>query len=345
MSTPEPIIHTCFEPRTSTWQYIVADPSTKSAVIIDSVLDFDPSTNTISTETADGLLSLVEENGYTVRHILETHVHADHLTASRYLQQQLEQTNPDHTKPAICIGKRIHGVQERFARRYGIDKAEYDGAFDRLIDDDDVFFLGELQVQAMHLPGHTPDHMGYMVGGTQPPSHQPDLCTADPPQPTSSAATPSSTPTSAPRGATFPTATPTSCMPPSLRLRPQKYRLTPHPSYASVSKLFSLPAPTKIYTGHDYPPGGDARQEPRAYTTVAEQKEANKHLKAGTSEAEFVAWRQGRDAGLAEPRLLHQALQFNIRAGRLPAPREGCVGGFGDRLLHVPVKVKGGRSW
>ncbi|KAK0744175.1 beta-lactamase-like protein [Schizothecium vesticola] len=265
MSTPEPIIHTCFEPRTSTWQYVVADPSTKSAVIIDSVLDFDLSTSTISTETADGLLSLVKENGYTVRHILETHVHADHLTASRYLQQQLEQTNPDQTKPAICIGKRIHGVQERFAGRYGIEKAEYEGAFDRLIDDDDVFPLGELQVQAMHLPGHTPDHMGYMVGANV-------FC---------------------------------------------------------GDSLFN----TDVGSARCDFPDGNAHElyasEPRAYTTVAEQKEANKHLKAGTSEAEFVAWRQGRDAGLAEPRLLHQALQFNIRAGRLPAPRGGRSAGLG----------------
>ncbi|KAK1827610.1 beta-lactamase-like protein [Podospora conica] len=303
MSALEPIIHTCFEPRTSTWQYVVADPSTKSAVIIDSVLDFDPSTSTISTETADALLSLVKENGYTVQHILETHVHADHLTASRYLQQQLEKTNADHTKPAICIGKRIHSVQERFARRYGIDKAEYEGAFDHLIDDDEIFPLGKLQVKAIHLPGHTPDHMGYMVGAnvfcgdslfnTDVGSARCDFPDGD-----------------------------------------------AHELYASAAKLFSLPPATKIYTGHDYPP--DGRQEPRAYTTVAEQREDNKHLKAGTSEAEFVAWRQGRDAGLAEPRLLHQALQFNIRAGRLPGVRGK---GFGDRLLHVPVKVKGGRSW
>lgn len=326
MSSPGPTIHTCFEPRTGTWQYVVADPSTKSAVIIDSVLDFDPSTSTISTEAADSLLSLVKENGYTVRYILETHVHADHLTASRYLQQELEKTNADHSQPAIGIGKRIHAVQERFAGRYGIDKAEYEGVFDRLIDDDDVFALGELQVQAMHLPGHTPDHMGYQIGGTCPPL-----------------ATLTCAPLTSPPANVF-------CGDSLFNTDVGSARCdfpdgNAHDLYASVAKLFSLPPPTKIYTGHDYPPGGDARHEPRAYTTVAEQREANKHLKTGTSEAEFVAWREGRDAGLAEPRLLHQALQFNIRAGRLPAPRGEEVGGFGDRLLHVPVKVKGGRSW
>ena len=113
-------------------------------------------------------------------------------------------------------------------------------------------------------------------------------------------------------------------------------------SFTSVSKLFSLPDNYKIWTGHDYPPGGETgRQEPLAYTTVAEQKRANKHLKVGTTEEEFVAWLNGRDSNLAEPRLIHQALQFNIRAGRLPAPR----GGQGDRLLHVPLKVLGQQLW
>jgi len=76
------------------------------------------------------------------------------------------------------------------------------------------------------------------------------------------------------------------------------------------------------------------------YTTVAEQRASNKHLKTGTTEAEFVQWRNERDAGLAEPRLIHQALQFNIRGGRLPVAREN-----GDRFLHVPLKVPQGKEW
>ena len=108
-----------------------------------------------------------------------------------------------------------------------------------------------------------------------------------------------------------------------------------------MQKLFSLPPTHRIYTGHDYPPGpAGNRTEPVPYTTVAEQKAANKHLKTGTSESEFVEWRGSRDAQLAEPRLIHYALQFNIRAGRLPAVAEG-----GDRLVHVPVRVAGGGSW
>jgi len=162
-SSNEPIVHSHFETATSTWQYIVADPATKVAIIIDSVLDFDPSKNTISTGTADKLLTFVKEKGYTVDKILETHAHADHLTASRYLQHQLEITQQQ--KPKVCIGKRITGVQERFAKRYGIDKSEYEGAFDHLFDDDEVFSIGQMKAKALHLPGHTPDHLGYMIGG------------------------------------------------------------------------------------------------------------------------------------------------------------------------------------
>lgn len=98
-----------------------------------------------------------------------------------------------------------------------------------------------------------------------------------------------------------------------------------------------MPDHFKIWTGHDYPPKGDGREHPLAYQTVAEQKSQNKHLKDGVKQEEFVKWRSERDSGLKEPRLIHQALQVNIRAGRLP-PRSLA----GDRLVHVPLKVPGG---
>lgn len=109
-----------------------------------------------------------------------------------------------------------------------------------------------------------------------------------------------------------------------------------HELYNSVRKLLNLPEHYKIWTGHDYPPGGDGRADPLPYQTVAEQAKSNKHLKKGVPEAEFVELRTGRDAHLAEPKLLHWALQFNIRAGRLPVPSKS-----GDRLMHVPLKVAG----
>ncbi len=161
----EPLVHSIFEPQTSTWQYVVADPATKSAVIIDPVLDFDPARNAVTTASADALLALVREHGYTVERLLETHVHADHLTAAKYLQRRLVEAQGEGKRPSIGIGKRIGGVQERFAERYKIDKAELVGAFDKLYEDDEVFMVGGIEAKAVHLPGHTPDHMGYLIGG------------------------------------------------------------------------------------------------------------------------------------------------------------------------------------
>lgn len=159
----EPTIHTLYERRTGTWQYVVSDPSTRAAVIIDPVLDYDPATQKFTTETADSILSLVKEKGLRVERILETHVHADHITAASYLQNRLAQ-GQDH-RPLVCIGKRIVQVQELFGQRYQIPTEEYEGVFDKLLGDDESFSVGDLEVTALHLPGHTPDHMGYMIGG------------------------------------------------------------------------------------------------------------------------------------------------------------------------------------
>lgn len=296
----EPIIHDIFEPNTCTWQYVVADPVTSAAVVIDSVLDFDPSKTTVSTESADALLALIDAKKYRVDKILETHVHADHLTAAKYLQQKL--LHIQGTKPDICVGKRVRDAQEKFADRYGVPKNEIENAFDKLFDDDETFKLGELQVKVLHLPGHTHDHLGYNIG--------PNVFCGD-----------------------------------SLFNADVGSARCDFPGgdsdalYNSVQKLLALPGDYKIWTGHDYPPASEGRTEPLPYQTVAEQANTNKHLKQGVSKEDFVSWRNDRDAHLAEPRLIHWALQFNIRAGRLPAPSAS-----GDRLMHVPLMVPG-EAW
>jgi hypothetical protein len=161
ISSQEPDIHSSFEEKTGTWQYIVADPSTKKAVIIDAVLDYDASTRTVSTSTADNLLATILHHGYQIERILETHAHADHLTAASYLQHRLVQLQG--SKPPICIGKRINNVQKFFGEKYGIPASEYENAFDYLFEDDESFALGQLTVKVMRLPGHTPDHLGYQI--------------------------------------------------------------------------------------------------------------------------------------------------------------------------------------
>ncbi|KAK0716848.1 metallo-beta-lactamase superfamily protein [Lasiosphaeria miniovina] len=302
MPPEHPVIHPVFEPNTGTWQYVVADPSTSEAVIIDPVLDYDASTRTVSTHTANNLLTLIHSHSYTVNRILKTHAHADHLSAAAYLQSKLgaAQAHRNHRPPLICIGWRIGIVQTLFGQRYGVPADERaESAFDTLIDDDEQFVVGRaLRVTALHLPGHTPDHLGYMFGG----SHvfcgdslfHPDIGSARRDFPGGSA----------------------------------------RDLYASARRLLALPAAVRIWPGHDYPPPPPPR-EPVSWATVADHRRENRHLRDGISEEEFVTMRGERDAGLCAPRLLHQALQMNIRAGRLPRPTPG----FGDRLLHLPMRL------
>ncbi|EXJ73571.1 uncharacterized protein A1O5_03332 [Cladophialophora psammophila CBS 110553] len=291
---PEPIVHDVFETKTGTWQYVVADPSTLTAVIIDPVLDYDPATQVVTTQSADALISLVKEKGYTVDMILETHAHADHLTAASYLQNHLAQEQDQI--PIIGIGKRIGAVQKLFAERYGVPADEYEGIFDRLFEDDETFNIGELKATAIHLPGHTPDHLGYKIGDNVfcgDSIFHADIGTARCDFPGGSA----------------------------------------RDLFKSGRKLLALPDHVKIWTGHDYPPAG--RDDPVPWMSVEQHRQRNKHLKDGTTEEEFVTRRNERDAGLAEPRLMHQSLQMNIRAGRLPKATQQ-----GFRMLHLPLKPK-----
>ncbi|KAE8381199.1 beta-lactamase-like protein [Aspergillus bertholletiae] len=290
----EPTIHAVFETKTGTWQYVVADPSTSAAVIIDPVLDYDPAALAVTTSAADTLLKLVKEKSYKVDRILETHAHADHLTAASYLQNRLTQEYGH--KPSIGIGKRIGEVQKLFGRRYAVPQEEYSVVFDKLFDDDEQFKIGNLVATAMHLPGHTPDHLGYKVGDNVfcgDSLFHADIGTARCDFPGGSA----------------------------------------HSLFKSGRKLLSLPDHVKIWTGHDYPP--EDRKTPMPWMSVQDHKRQNKHLRDGITEEEFVSVRQERDAKLAEPRLLHQSLQINIRAGHLPKPTEA-----GHRMLHVPLKLK-----
>lgn len=158
------MIESIHHPATGTWQYVVADKHSMDAIIIDPVLDCDMATQTISTNTADRLRSLIEARGYKIQRILETHVHADHPTAASYLQSAFE--GDQGFKPPVCIGKRIREVQRKFGQRYGVHEHELSNAFDQLMDDDEEFGIGNLKAKVVHLPGHTPDHVGYLIEGS-----------------------------------------------------------------------------------------------------------------------------------------------------------------------------------
>ncbi|MGV8891633.1 MAG: MBL fold metallo-hydrolase [Burkholderiaceae bacterium] len=152
-----PTIQSFFDPDTSTVTHVVSDPVTLRAAIIDSVLDFDPKSGRSSHASADRVIAYVQQTKLTVEWLLETHAHADHLSAAPYLQQTLG--------GKISIGRHICEVQQVFKKIFNAKNMNTDGAdFDHLFDDNEQFRIGELEVRVMHTPGHTPACLTYLIG-------------------------------------------------------------------------------------------------------------------------------------------------------------------------------------
>ncbi|KAI5358750.1 Putative ribonuclease Z/Hydroxyacylglutathione hydrolase [Septoria linicola] len=156
----EPIIHTLYESSTERYQYLVADPTTKDAIIIDPVLDRNPHAPGINTTAADQILYLVRQYKYHVVRILETHSIQEHPTSAWYLRTQLRDSNGQ--MPRICTGKAIAGVQRMFAKQYGVRDAGWAARFDSFRDGQ-VFAVGEMRVQCLQLLTQ-PDWFGFIIG-------------------------------------------------------------------------------------------------------------------------------------------------------------------------------------
>lgn len=154
-----PAVHPLHHADTGTWSYVVADPVTRMAAMVDPVLDFDARSACISHVSAQKLLDLAQHYSYDVRWLLETHAHADHLSAAHWLKQRLP-------KATLAIGAGICEVQEAFASRLDPDGTlDTDGSqFDRLFGDDDRFEVGTLQARTIPVPGHTRDSLAYLIG-------------------------------------------------------------------------------------------------------------------------------------------------------------------------------------
>ena len=147
-----------FDENTNTFSYVVSDPVTRQCAIIDSVLDYDPASATTTTTHADEIIAYINKNELTVEWILETHVHADHLTASQYLKEQLG--------GKIAMSHKISIVQETFSAIYNLDIKYFNShqSFDYLFDDHETFMIGELQAYNIPTPGHTPACLSYVIG-------------------------------------------------------------------------------------------------------------------------------------------------------------------------------------
>ena len=274
-----PIIRAFFDEPTNTVSYLLWDPASSQGAVIDPVLDWDNRSGTADTAFADRILATAKEEGVIIVWVLETHAHADHLTAAPYVKAR--------TGAAIGIGEHIQDVQRIFRPVFDIrDLKPQGGDFDRLFKDGEHFSLGSLEVEVMHLPGHTPADVAYRVGddvfvGDTIFMHDYGTARAD-----------------------FPGGD-----------AGQLYR--------SIQRLLSLPPQTRLWMCHDYKaPGRDAYAW---QSTVGDQRAHNPHVKDGSTEAGFVALRTARDRTLAAPMLLLPSIQVNIRAGRFPEAEENGV--------------------
>ena len=271
--TPTPIVKSFFDEATFTASHVIHDPATKKAAIVDSVMDFDQPSGRTSFGNADQIVDYVQTEGLTVEWLLETHAHADHLSAAPYLQQKLG--------GKIAIGSEICSVQQVFGKIFneGAAFARDGSQFDRLFDDGDEFAVGGIPAIALHVPGHTPADMAYVVGDA--------LFVGD-----------------------------TMFMPDYGTARCDFPGGDAHQLYRSIRRLLALPDATRAFLCHDYQ--APNRPFYAWETTVGAQRSGNVHVHEGVSEESFVAMRNKRDATLNMPKLILPSVQVNMRGGRLP---------------------------
>ncbi len=274
----EPEIEGFFDKATNTISYLVTDKNSKKSMIIDPVLDYDPASGEVDTRSVDNILKVANEKNYEVIYALETHAHADHLSGAPYIKAK--------TGAKIGIGEHIKQVQKIFRPVFNAKDLKTDGSdFDLLFKDGEKFKLGELEVEVLYTPGHTPADVSYKIGN--------NIFVGD-----------------------------TLFMPDYGTARADFPGGDANKLYNSIQKLLQYDDDVKLYMCHDYLPQN--RKEYVWVSTVKEQKE-NIHLKGNVTEEEFVAMREKRDATLSVPKLLLPSIQVNIRAGRFPKAEQNGV--------------------
>ncbi|MBK5418298.1 MBL fold metallo-hydrolase [Pseudomonas sp. TH31] len=273
-------IEAFLDPASSTYSYVVYEQAGGHCAIVDTVLDYDPAAGRTATVQADRIIAFVRARQLQVQWLLETHAHADHLSAAPYLRRELG--------GKIAIGQSISKVQGVFKTLFNLEP-EFcvDGSqFDHLFAPNESFMIGNLKATALHVPGHTPADMAYLIDGdvilVGDTLFMPDVGTARCDFPGGNA----------------------------------------NQMFASIHTLLAFPAGVRLYVCHDYPPEG---REPECQTTVGEQRKSNIHVHDGIDEAAFVAMRTLRDAGLGMPNLLLPAIQVNVRAGNMPPAEDNGV--------------------
>tara|TARA_B100002049_G_scaffold235993_1_gene221609 strand:- start:704 stop:1483 length:780 start_codon:yes stop_codon:yes gene_type:complete len=257
-------------------------------MLIDAPADFDMPSGELSFATANEIISYIKTEQLTLQWLLETHAHADHITAASYIKQQLQDTHPCK----LGTGEGITQVQKHFSQLYNLDMPCNGEPFDALFADKAQFRLGEYTLDVIATPGHTPDSVCYHIDG--------NVFVGD-----------------------------TFFMPDSGTARCDFPGGSAAELYDSLQRILALPDDTLLWMCHDYQPEG----RPLANkTTVKEQREQNIHLKG--DKQSFIATREGRDATLTVPKLLHPSIQLNIRAGQYPNKADSK-----QRYLAIPLTV------
>ena len=278
-------IEAFFDAATSTASFLVSDSETRQAAVIDPVMDFDPATGKLSTASADRMLARAEALGLRIVWVLETHAHADHLSAADHIRRK--------TGAKIGIGARITEVQTQFRALFGAPEAETEASvFDHLFADGEVFRIGHTEARVMHTPGHTPACVTYVVGDAAfvgDTLFMPDYGTARADFPGGDAA----------------------------RLYRSIHRILALPPETRIFVGHDyLPA------GRDKPVWRTTVAERAKVMERYRASASNIHVGGGVTEEAFVRIRTARDKSLAAPRLILPSLQVNIRGGALPKPED-----------------------
>jgi glyoxylase-like metal-dependent hydrolase (beta-lactamase superfamily II) len=267
------LVEAFFDEPTNTVSYLVVDPQTRRAAVIDPVLDYDQRTGKASAKSADRIIGRAAVLEATIDWVLETHVHADHLSGAPYIKVK--------TGAKVVIGERIREVQKIFRPVFNaLDVSGEGSEFDKLVQDGDRLQLGDITIEVIATPGHTPACVSYRIGDVVfvgDTLFMPDYGTAR---------------------ADFPGG-------------------DARALYRSIRRLLALPKETRLFMCHDYLPKG-GRDHYAWETTVGDELAHNIHVHDGVSEDQFVAMRQARDATLSAPVLLMPSIQVNMRAGKLP---------------------------
>jgi glyoxylase-like metal-dependent hydrolase (beta-lactamase superfamily II) len=274
-----------YDSETATFSYIIIDKNTKKCAVIDSVIGFDIYSGKVSTLEADKIINYIKKNNLTLEWILETHIHADHLSAASYIKEK--------AGGKTGIGNNIKEVLNFWIPIFNTsaDTPKDGSQFDRLFFDGEVFLVGKTQIKVINTPGHTPACVSYFINDDF--NNYSAIFVGD-----------------------------AILMPDVGTARTDFPGASAEKLYDSIQKIFCLPQETQIFVGHDYP---QKRKKPNFMTTISKQRKSNILVNKNMTKKEYVAARNKKDIGRAAPKLLFPSIQFNLRAGNFGSMEENKV--------------------